>query len=363
MASVDIVELSKEFGGHRVLKNLNLSVGEGEFVALVGPSGCGKSTLLRIIAGLEPATSGVVAFDGKPVNSTPPQARNVAMVFQSYALYPHMRVRDNLAFGLRQRGYAAAEVKRRVTNAAKLLELESYLDRYPRQLSGGQRQRVAMGRAMVREPVAFLLDEPLSNLDAQLRVSMRLEIRALQERLGVTTIYVTHDQVEATTLADRIAVLNGGEIMQVDSPLDLYDRPANRFVAGFMGSPPMNFICGIRSDDGIRAPDGSAIVLPPRYAHAEGELIVGIRPEHLAISRGIGLGLPTIDGVVRHVEHLGAETELYVDSCGARLCARHFSREAPPVGTAIRLAYEPTRLHLFDKATDLRVGERDRVRP
>ena len=194
MASIDIVSLNKKFGDHRILSNINLSIAEGEFLALVGPSGCGKSTLLRIIAGLEPVSSGVVAFDGEPINSRPPQARNVAMVFQSYALYPHMRVRDNLAFGLRQRKLPRAEIERRILDAARALELDRYLDRYPRELSGGQRQRVAMGRAMVREPVAFLLDEPLSNLDAQLRVSMRLEIRAQQERLRVTTVYVTHDR-------------------------------------------------------------------------------------------------------------------------------------------------------------------------
>lgn len=358
MASIDIIDIEKDFGGYQVLKDLNLSVAQGEFVALVGPSGCGKSTLLRIIAGLEAPSSGVVAFDGKPVNSKPPQARDVAMVFQSYALYPHMRVRDNLAFGLRQRSYTPAEIERRVANAAKILDLDHYLDRYPRQLSGGQRQRVAMGRAMVRDPVAFLLDEPLSNLDAQLRVAMRLEIRELQERLRVTTIYVTHDQVEAITLADRIALLNAGEIMQVDTPLGLYDRPANRFVAAFIGSPTMNFIAGIRSDDRIRTSDGSVIQLPPHYAHAPGELMVGLRPEHLSVLQEAGSTLPTIDGVVRHVEHLGAETELYADSCGTRLCVRHFAREVPPIGTPIRLAYDPVRLHLFDATTDRRITER-----
>jgi len=357
MASIDIVDLHKDFSGHQVLKNLNLSVAEGEFVALVGPSGCGKSTLLRIIAGLEPASAGLVAFDGEPMNAKPPQARNVAMVFQSYALYPHMRVRDNLAFGLRQRRHPPAEIERRVADAVRILELEPYLDRYPRQLSGGQRQRVAMGRAIVREPVAFLLDEPLSNLDAQLRVSMRVEIRALQERLGVTTIYVTHDQVEAITLADRIALLNGGEIMQVDSPLDLYDRPANRFVASFIGSPTMNFISGIRCEDCIRASDGSTIPLASHYSHAPGELIIGLRPEHLSVLDDAGSALATIQAVVLHVEHLGAESEIYADGCGTRLCVRHFGRQAPAVGTHVHLAYDPRRLHLFDKATERRVAE------
>jgi len=358
MASIDIVSLNKKFGDHRILSNINLSIAEGEFLALVGPSGCGKSTLLRIIAGLEPVSSGVVAFDGEPINSRPPQARNVAMVFQSYALYPHMRVRDNLAFGLRQRKLPRAEIERRILDAARALELDRYLDRYPRELSGGQRQRVAMGRAMVREPVAFLLDEPLSNLDAQLRVSMRLEIRAQQERLRVTTVYVTHDQVEAITLADRIAVLNAGEIMQVGTPLELYDRPANRFVAGFIGSPAMNFVTGTRSDGGVRAPDGTTISLSPSHGHAEGEVIVGLRPEHLSLLPDGSAETPTIDGVVRRVEQLGAEIELYVESCGTRLCLRHFGREAPANGTRVRLGYDTARLHLFDGATNRRIVER-----
>jgi ABC-type sugar transport system ATPase subunit len=363
MTSVDVVNLNKDFGEHRILKNINLSIAEGEFVVLVGPSGCGKSTLLRIIAGLETASSGVVAFGGKSVNAISPQARNVAMVFQSYALYPHMRVRDNLAFGLRRRGAAAAEIERCVAHAAKLLELERYLDRYPRQLSGGQRQRVAIGRAIVREPAVFLLDEPLSNLDAQLRLSMRLEIRALQERLGVTTIYVTHDQVEATTLAHRIVVLNGGEIMQVGNPLDLYDRPDNKFVAGFIGSPPMNFVSGVARDGSVRASDGNAIVLPGSYAHVAGELIVGLRPEHVSLVREQGDERLTIAGVIRHIEHLGAETEFYVESCGTQICVRHFGREVSAVGTAVRLAYNVDRLHLFDKATGRRISERDGFLP
>lgn len=358
MASIDIVDLNKDFAGHRILRDVNLSIGEGEFLALVGPSGCGKSTLLRIIAGLEPVSSGVVAFDGEPVNARPPQARNVAMVFQSYALYPHMRVRDNLAFGLRQQKLPPPEIARRVAEAVRALELERYLDRYPRELSGGQRQRVAMGRAIVREPVAFLLDEPLSNLDAQLRASMRVEIRALQERLGVTTIYVTHDQIEAISLADRIALLNGGEIMQVDTPLGLYDRPANRFVAGFIGSPAMNFIAGTRSGDGVRVADGGMIALPPGYADAPNEVVVGLRPEHLALDRAEGGdGASTVGGIVRHVEHLGAETELHVESCGTRLCLRHFGRDAPASGTPVRIRYDQAYLHLFDAATDRRIPQ------
>ena len=358
MVRIDIIELSKNFGGHRVLSDVNLSIAEGEFVALVGPSGCGKSTLLRIIAGLEAVTAGTVAFDGRPMNAVPPQARNVAMVFQSYALYPHMRVRGNLAFGLKQKGLRPDEIARRVDSAAKMLEIGSLLDRYPRELSGGQRQRVAMGRAMVREPVAFLLDEPLSNIDAQLRVSMRVEIRALQRRLAATTLYVTHDQVEAITLADRIALMNAGCIVQIGSPLDLYDRPANRFVAGFIGSPAMNFIPGRRIDRGVQAADGSIIVLPSSYLHADGDLLVGLRPEHLClVVSEKATTLPTIDALVRHVERLGAESELYADGCRTHLCIRHFGRDVPAIGAPIRVAYDPTRIHLFDKTTGLRVAE------
>lgn len=356
MARIDIIGLNKEFPGHRALLDVNLSVAEGEFLVLVGPSGCGKSTLLRSIAGLEPISSGVIAFDGMPINDLAPQARNVAMVFQSYALYPHMRVRGNLAFGLEQRRLPAAAIAQRVANIARILELDHLLERYPRELSGGQRQRVAMGRAMVRDPVAFLLDEPLSNLDAQLRVSMRLEIRALQRRLGATTIYVTHDQIEAMMLADRIAVMNAGEILQIDSPLALYDRPANRFVAGFIGSPAMNFIAGRRGEGGVRAVDGSVVPLPPSYAHADGELVVGLRPEHLSIIADKTPAQPALPGLVRHVEQLGAETELHAESCGTRLCVRHFGREAPAIGAQVRIGYDPARLHLFNERTGRRIA-------
>jgi ABC-type sugar transport system ATPase subunit len=357
MASIDVVGLNKEFGGRRVLSDINLSIGEGEFVALVGPSGCGKSTLLRVIAGLEPVASGTVAFDGEPVDGQPPQARNIAMVFQSYALYPHMRVRDNLAFGLKQHGLPRAERERRIAATAQALELESLLDRYPRALSGGQRQRVALGRAMVREPRAFLLDEPLSNLDAQLRVSTRLEIRALQRRLRMTMVYTTHDQVEAITLADRIAVMNGGRIVQIATPLELYDYPADRFVASFIGSPAMNFIKGIRQSDTILTSEGNAIRLPPQYADAPHEIVVGLRPEHLSLASGNTPGALSLEGIVRHVENLGAEVEIYVDACGTRLCVRHFGRNAPPIGAAVRVGYDIDRIHLFDKSTSERIRE------
>ncbi|HXW30780.1 MAG TPA: ABC transporter ATP-binding protein [Xanthobacteraceae bacterium] len=357
MTSIDVVDLCKDFGAHHILKHVDLSVEEGEFVALVGPSGCGKSTLLRIIAGLEAPSSGIVAFHGKPVNHLAPQARNVAMVFQSYALYPHMTVRANMAFGLKQQRRPAAEISERVAKATRILGLEPYLDRYPRQLSGGQRQRVAMGRAMVREPVAFLLDEPLSNLDAQLRGAMRAEIRLLHQQLGVTTLYVTHDQVEAITMADRIVVMNAGEIVQVAGPLDLYDRPANRFVAQFIGSPAMNFIEGTRTSNGLRARDGTIVPLPPRYGPADGEVSLGIRPEHLTVRADSDASPWSIPGTLRHVEHLGAETELYVDTCGTRLCARHFRRETLPTAVRVRVALDPDRMHLFDAATGQRIAD------
>jgi ABC-type sugar transport system ATPase subunit len=363
MASVDIVSLSKKFGDHRILKDINLSIGDGEFVALVGPSGCGKSTLLRIISGLEPVTSGIIAFDGKPINHLSPQARNVAMVFQSYALYPHFTVRENIAFGLKQMKLPKDQIELRIDKAARVLGLMPYLDRLPKQLSGGQRQRVAMGRAMVREPVVLLLDEPLSNLDAQLRVSMRAEIRQLQEQLGVTTIYVTHDQVEAITMADKIVLMNAGEIVQVGQPLQLYDRPATRFVAGFIGSPAMNFFDATRVSTGLQTADGSVLPLPLSRADAKAELTVGLRPEHLKlIDRANTISL-AFDAVVRRHESLGAEVEIHVDAFGTRLLVRHFSRHLPAVGSHVRIGFNSDRVHLFDRATGHRIVEHRPVEP
>ena len=295
MGSLELKSIRKAFGTHEVLKGIDLEVKDGEFVIFVGPSGCGKSTLLRVIAGLEDATSGSVRIDGAEVINTPPAKRGIAMVFQSYALYPHLTVKDNMGLGLKQAGTEKTEIDKRVAKASSMLALDPYLARRPAELSGGQRQRVAIGRAIVREPKLFLFDEPLSNLDAALRVQTRLEIAGLHRRLKATMIYVTHDQVEAMTLADKIVVLNAGAIEQIGSPMDLYNRPANIFVAGFIGSPQMNFIPAEKLGD----------------AEAQGDVkTIGIRPEHIALSREGG----DWKGKVIHVEHLGADTIVYLET-------------------------------------------------
>ncbi|MDB5585084.1 MAG: transporter ATP-binding protein [Devosia sp.] len=278
MAKLELSGIRKSFGTTEVLKGIDLTVQDGEFVAFVGPSGCGKSTLLRLICGLDEITAGQMAIDGEIVNDVPPAKRGIAMVFQSYALYPHMSVADNMGYALWLAGTPKAEIRARVEIAAKVLRIESYLDRKPRQLSGGQRQRVAIGRAIVREPRIFLFDEPLSNLDASLRVEMRIEIARMKERLGTTMVYVTHDQVEAMTLADKIVVLNAGKVEQVGSPLDLYNKPTNRFVAGFIGSPRMNFLpLGAGVGDQRFAIPGGSVRVPPDLAAKPSE--IGIRPE------------------------------------------------------------------------------------
>jgi multiple sugar transport system ATP-binding protein len=290
MGALNIDNVKKSFGKTDILKGINLDVKDGEFVVFVGPSGCGKSTLLRIIAGLEDTTSGLVKIDGQPVNDVPPAKRGIAMVFQSYALYPHLTVRDNMGLGLKQAGAPAQQVADRVKGASGMLALEPYLDRRPSELSGGQRQRVAIGRALVREPKLFLFDEPLSNLDAALRVNTRIEIAQLHQRLKATMIYVTHDQVEAMTLADKIVVLNGGHIEQVGAPMDLYNDPDNIFVAGFIGSPKMNFVDGARLGESAKT--------------------IGVRPEHISVNRDQGAW----KGKVSYAEHLGADTYLYLDT-------------------------------------------------
>src|ERR1700719_1835728 len=293
MGQITLQRVRKSFGPVNIIKNANLDIENGSFVVFVGPSGCGKTTLLRLIAGLEDVTGGQILIDGKNVVDVPPAKRGLSMVFQSYALYPHMSVRGNIAFGLKMAGLPRPEVDRKVEAAAATLNLTPYLDRKPRDLSGGQRQRVAIGRAIVREPKAFLFDEPLSNLDAALRVQMRLEVTKLQKQLGTTAVYVTHDQVEAMTMADKIVVLNAGRIEQVGSPLDLYRSPANLFVAGFIGSPKMNLIEG---------PE----------AEKRGAKAIGVRPEHIRVSRDSGDGIGTI-GVS---EHLGSATFLHVQADG-----------------------------------------------
>jgi multiple sugar transport system ATP-binding protein len=327
MGSLSLRGVEKSFGATKVLHGIDLDVTDGEFVIFVGPSGCGKSTLLRIIAGLEDSSGGDVLIDGENVNVTPPAKRGIAMVFQTYALYPHLTVRNNMALGLKQAGTPAPEIETRVAVATKMLSLEPYLKRRPAELSGGQRQRVAIGRAVVREPKLFLFDEPLSNLDAALRVNTRLEIARLHRELKATMIYVTHDQVEAMTLADRIVVMNGGRIEQIGSPMELYNNPANLFVAGFIGSPQMNFI-------------------PADKLGATGAATLGIRPEHLAVARDKG----DWKGTAVHVEHLGADTNVYLETEQAgTLTARLFGEQQFEPGETVYASAPSAQLYRFDK--------------
>jgi sn-glycerol 3-phosphate transport system ATP-binding protein len=337
MASVTLENVKKVYaGGVEAVKGVSLVMPDGSFTVLLGPSGCGKSTLLRMIAGLETVTHGTVSIAGKVVNEVEPADRDIAMVFQNYALYPHMSVYDNMAYGLRNRGVPRDQIEVRVAQAAKLLGIDGFLKRKPRELSGGQRQRVAMGRAIVREPQAFLFDEPLSNLDAKLRVQMRTEIKRLRERVATTTIYVTHDQVEAMTLADRIVILNHGRIEQIGTPEDVYDRPASTFVAGFIGAPPMNLL--------------PAAALPAAGRPSE-ELLLGVRPEHLVWHDG---GAPLLEGTASVVEPLGSDTLVSLDVGGTAVIARLPPRVVRRKGEAVRLAADPANLHFFDKSTGLR---------
>ncbi|MBC2885654.1 sn-glycerol-3-phosphate ABC transporter ATP-binding protein UgpC [Ochrobactrum sp. CM-21-5] len=348
MKDVSLRGITKSFGNLTVLDHIDLDIRNGEFLVLVGPSGCGKSTLLRMVAGLEPISSGDLVIGGERANDLPPQKRNIAMVFQSYALFPHMTARDNIGFGPRIRGEKPGETAAKVEKAAEILNLHSYLDRFPRQLSGGQRQRVAMGRAIVREPSVFLFDEPLSNLDAQLRVQMRTEIKTLHQRLKTTVIYVTHDQIEAMTMADRIVVMNQGKIQQVGAPLDLYDRPANKFVAGFIGSPSMSFIPGVVRDGVFRTQNGEEIAVsgcagPERTAEA------GIRPENFMLAQdGKGLTL-----AVEVIEPTGPETHVYGRLAGEAVRAVFRERVSLAPGDRIRITARPEHIHLFDKDSGL----------
>ncbi|GKQ54122.1 sn-glycerol-3-phosphate import ATP-binding protein UgpC [Bradyrhizobium sp. Ce-3] len=350
MANVTLRSVRKTYpGGFEAIKGVDVDVGDGQFCVLVGPSGCGKSTLLRMVAGLETITGGEIDIGGRVVNQVEPADRDIAMVFQNYALYPHMSVYNNMAYGLRNRGMAEAEIRTRVEEAARVLELSPMLERKPRQLSGGQRQRVAMGRAIVRQPKVFLFDEPLSNLDAKLRIAMRVEIRKLQRRLNTTSIYVTHDQLEAMTLADILVVMNGGQVEQIGNPLDIYQKPATTFVASFIGAPPMNLM-PLRSDE-----------LTSQITGADGAGIVGIRPEDFVISSetasgGIALGL-----TVEAIEHVGAETFVY----GSRqreeqgvaanpgelppgeVIVRVPGATGPAIGERIRAVAPRDKLHLF----------------
>ncbi|WP_230530951.1 ABC transporter ATP-binding protein [Microvirga roseola] len=349
MANVSIRDVRKSFGATPVIRGVDVDIQDGEFVILVGPSGCGKSTLLRMIAGLEDITSGDIRIGSRVVNDVPPKDRDIAMVFQSYALYPHMTVAENMAFSLRLKGTSKEEQKRRVQEAAASLGLTPLLDRYPRQLSGGQRQRVAMGRAIVRDPQVFLFDEPLSNLDAKLRVSMRGEIKELHQRLKTTTVYVTHDQIEAMTMADKIVVMHDGVVEQVGAPLDLYDRPANRFVAGFIGSPAMNFIEGRLEENGLALRSGAILPLDMRPAVPIATMLTyGIRPEHLQIAPA---GTPeTIPATVSVIEPTGSDTTLIVKAEGGNLTVLLRERCALKYGEEIALKPVPFQAHLFDEA-------------
>ena len=358
MATLQLRQVRKQFGTAEVVRGVDLDVQDGEFVVLIGPSGCGKSTILRMVAGLEDITSGQVLIDGAVVNERDPKDRDVAMVFQDYALYPHMSVADNIGFSLRYRGVRKDEIARLVTDAAAVLDIAHLLDRRPRELSGGQRQRVAMGRAIVRDPKLFLFDEPLSNLDAKLRVQMRTEIKRLRERLRATTLYVTHDQVEAMTLADRIVVLQGGLVQQVGAPEEVYDRPATAFVAAFMGAPAMNLLPGRLEGGRAVLPGGNAIRLPQGAPAGPGEAWIGIRPESLAwLAPGAPAAGVELAGVARIVEPLGAETLVTLDLGGAELHARVPPRSVRAAGEAVRLGLDPADLHLFARdAQGARLG-------
>jgi multiple sugar transport system ATP-binding protein len=348
MAEVTIRDLRKSYGAQPVVHGVNVDIPDGEFAVLVGPSGCGKSTLLRMIAGLESITSGTISIGPRVVNSLPPAQRDIAMVFQNYALYPHKTVAANMGFALKMARMDPAEIGKRVTKAAEILGLTPYLARYPREMSGGQRQRVAMGRAIVRNPQVFLFDEPLSNLDAKLRVQMRSEIRALHQRLGTTTVYVTHDQIEAMTMADRIVVMRDGQIAQTGAPLDLYDRPANVFVAGFIGSPAMNLIDAEVTGGQMRA-EGVDLPMAGLALPAEGRRVVyGIRPEHLDLADD---GMPA---AVVVVEPTGSETHVVARFGGRNLVAVFRERHAFAPGQPIRLRPRAGMVHLFDAET----GER-----
>ncbi len=363
MATVSYREASRVYPGtdRAAVNKLNLEIEDGEFMVLVGPSGCGKSTSLRMLAGLEEVNSGSIFIGDRDVTDLPPKDRDIAMVFQNYALYPHMTVGDNMGFALKMQNVPKAERQARVQEAAKLLGLEDFLNRKPKALSGGQRQRVAMGRAIVRSPQVFLMDEPLSNLDAKLRVSTRTQIAALQQRLGVTTVYVTHDQTEAMTMGDRVAVMKDGLLQQVDTPLALYDAPKNLFVAGFIGSPAMNLMTGKVVEGGVQIGDYTVPVSRETLAKAPGEdtLTVGIRPEALRVAeQGIGIDIAV-------VEELGADSFLYGTLAGLsadevltaqQYVARVGARTAPHKGSVVRLTANPDQVHVFSVKTEERIS-------
>jgi sn-glycerol 3-phosphate transport system ATP-binding protein len=359
MADVSLRDIYKSFGKIEVIYGISCDVHDGEFIVLLGPSGCGKSTVLRMIAGLEVITKGDIAIDGKVVNQLEPADRDIAMVFQNYALYPHMTVFKNMAYGLKIRRMPKAEIEKRVQRAAEILELTEFLDRKPRQLSGGQRQRVAMGRCIVREPKVFLFDEPLSNLDAKLRVQMRQELRNLHETLGITSVYVTHDQVEAMTLGDRLIVMDNGCVEQIGSPLDVYEKPATHFVAGFIGSPAMNFFEARTSRDGqsVELSGTKSLPIQPHLdpSFRDKAVVLGIRPEHFNLAEE---GSGTMHMQVEHLETLGADTLVH-----GKLGENNtfFTLRLPDIhryqkGSSLSLSVSPQKLHLFDKESGKRIG-------
>ena len=361
MATVTFDHVTKKYGDVLAVDDLNLAIADGEFMVLVGPSGCGKTTSLRMIAGLEEISDGTLRIGDRVVNDVPPKDRDIAMVFQSYALYPHMSVRDNMAFGLKLRKVPKADIEKRVADAAGILSLEKFLDRKPKELSGGQRQRVALGRAIVREPAVFLMDEPLSNLDAKLRVQTRAEIARLHQRLGTTMVYVTHDQVEAMTMGTRIAVMSDGLLQQVGTPQTLYDTPANRFVAGFIGSPSMNFVDvtleGSGSEGKLAGAGGWTLNLPSRLKESVGaasgrKVIAGFRPEHLELDEA-GSEAATFPGRADVVEYLGNEELLHVTAANQDIVAIVDSSNRVKPGDALTLALPYSKLHLFDAETGL----------
>ena len=357
MPGVILKDVRKSFGSHETIHGVSVEIEDGEFVTLVGPSGCGKSTLLRMIAGLETVTGGEISINGKHVNGVAPKDRDIAMVFQSYALYPHMTVAENMGFSLRMRNLPKAEIDEAVKKTAGILGLEPYLARYPKALSGGQRQRVAMGRAIVRNPAVFLFDEPLSNLDAKLRVQMRTEIKELHQRLRTTTVYVTHDQIEAMTMAEKIVVLNDGRIEQVGAPLELYDHPVNRFVAGFIGSPAMNFLPCRRDDEGgLTSLTGQKLVSTAPDGPMDQALLIGIRPENIVLQPG---GIPC---KVKLVEPTGAESMLSLELAGVLVTAVMKARVDAKPGETIHVGFESDSWHVFEEQSGLRISTKSVVR-
>src|SRR3954467_9678976 len=353
MASVGIRDVRKAYGATQVIHGVDITINDGEFVVLVGPSGCGKSTLLRMIAGLENITGGEIRIGERVVNNVPPKERDIAMVFQNYALYPHMTVAANMGFSLKLRSAPKSEIDQRVERAANILGLKPLLERYPRQLSGGQRQRVAMGRAIVRDPQVFLFDEPLSNLDAKLRVAMRTEIKELHQRLKTTTVYVTHDQIEAMTMADKIVVMHDGIVEQIGTPLELYDRPDNQFVAGFIGSPAMNFLHGklkVNGSASFEGPNGVTLPLVGAPPNSDGRSAVyGVRPEHFTIADD------GAEAEIVVVEPTGSETQVFAKLGGEQVVAVFRERHQFNPGDKVKLKPDPSVIHLFDEATGKRV--------